>query len=1046
MRKVLLIACALVLTFGLTASLQAQTRVLKGVVTASLDGLPLPGVTILDKGTNTGTTTNVAGEYSISVSASSVLVFSFIGFATQEFTVGNLTELNITLDEDSSELSEVVVTSFGMQRDKKSLGYSVTQLSGDKFTESRAVNVGNALTGKVAGVNVTPPATGAAGSTRVVIRGGSSLGGADQPLYVVNGVPIESGNLGNAGMWGGNDAGDGLSSINADDIESITVLKGNTAAALYGARAANGVILITTKTGTSRKGIGVAINSNFTMDQVVDLTDFQRTYGQGQDGRKPSTQDEALNTATNGWGSRYDGSNTVQFDGQQRPYSFLGEDFNDFYRQGSTWNNSVALFGGNESTTYRFSFSNLKNNDVLPNSGFNRNVASINVNSKQGKFTLAVSGQYSKQDATNRPRLSDSPGNANFSMVLKPGNLPLDVMRGDPNKLGANPDGTELRYQNNPFQTNPYWAAYQWGRQDVTDRVFGNMSLRYDFTDWLYVQGRFGTDFQVRAEDGYEGYGTAFKARGSFNTSARTSRENNADMMIGFNKTFGNFDIDGFVGGNSLTRTSESKNGGGNDLVVPFFHSVTNVAAPGFGYGYTESGINSVFAAANVGYKNMLFLNLTARQDQFSTLSPTNNKVVYPSVGMSAVISDMVQLPDFVTFFKLRAGVAQVGGGGPDPYALNLNYGLVGAGHIGGASLGQINNGSIPNANLGPYLSSEWEIGTDIRFLENRIGLDMAYYKRRTSNDILNTGISATSGFGTTLVNIGELENRGIELLLNVTPFVGEFRWDISFNYARNISEVLSLGTNAAGDPIEFINLDESRVRRERIRHIVGQPLGMIAGFKHATFNGQPVYDANGYPVTTSGYETIAEGRHPVSGGITNNFSYKGFRLMFLIDFRAGGSMMSGTNFTAYQNGLHKNTLIGRDGNLTVTGVQRIGEKEHIPITKTIPADPTDPAKYLIDNYYERYAQVSENVVYDASFGKLREFSFGYTFTKSFLEKTPFESLSLSVVGRNLAILWSNVPNLDPEAAYTTSGGSQGLEFFSVPANRSIGFNLSANF
>jgi TonB-linked SusC/RagA family outer membrane protein len=1042
MRKVLSIAFALVLMMGLTTYAQAQTKVLKGVVTAESDGLPMPGVTILDKGNKTGTTTNIDGEYTISVSPSSVLVFSFIGFATQEFTVANLTELNVTLLEDANELSEVVVTSFGMQRDKKSLGYSVTQLSGDKFTESRAVNVGNALTGKVAGVNVTPPSTGAAGSTRVVIRGGSSLGGADQPLYVVNGVPIESGNLGNAGMWGGNDAGDGLSSINADDIESMTVLKGNTAAALYGARAANGVILITTKKGSSRKGIGVAVNSNFTFDQVVDRTDFQRTYGPGQDGRKPGTQDEALNTSTNGWGGRYDGTNTIQFDGEQRPYSFLGEDFNDFYRQGSTWNNSVALFGGNESTSYRFSFSNLANNDVLPNSGFDRNVASINVNSKQGKFTLAVSGQYSKQEASNRPRLSDSPGNANFSMVVKPGNIPLDVMRGDPNKFGANPDGSELRYQSNVFQTNPYWAAYQWGRQDVTDRVFGNMSLRYDFTDWLYVQARFGTDFQVRAEDSYEGYGTAFKPRGSFNTSARTSRENNTDIMLGFSKTFGDFDVDGFVGGNSLTRTAESKNGGGNDLVVPFFHSVTNVAAPSFGYGFSESGINSVFAAANVGYKNMVFLNLTGRQDQFSTLSPDNNKVFYPSVGMSAVISDMIKMPDFFTFVKLRGGWAQVGGGGPNPYALNLTYGLVGAGHIGGASLGQINNGSIPNANLGPYLSSEWEIGTDLRFLENRIGLDLAYYKRRTTDDILNTGISATSGFGSTTVNIGELENRGIEVLLNVTPFIGKFRWDISFNYARNISEVLSLGTNAAGEAIEFINLDESRVRRERIRHIVGEPLGMIAGFKQQQINGQPVYDANGYPVTTSGYETIAQGRHPVSGGITNNFTYRGFRLMFLIDFRSGGSMMSGTNYFAYQNGLHKNTLAGRDGSLTVTGVT----PEGAPGTWTIPADPSDPTKYLIDNYWQRYAQVSENVVYDASFGKLREFSFGYTFNKAFLEKTPFESLSLSVVGRNLAILWSNVPNLDPEAAYTTSGGSQGLEFFSVPANRSIGFNLSANF
>ncbi|GMQ29772.1 SusC/RagA family TonB-linked outer membrane protein [Algoriphagus confluentis] len=1041
MRKFLASAFLLVFTLGVVFSAQSQERVLKGVVTASSDGLPMPGVTILDKSNQRGTTTNVDGEYSISVTDQSVLVFSFIGFTSKEFTVGNQSELNVVLDEDASELQEVVVTSFGMQRDQKSLGYSVTQLSGDKFTESRAINLGNALTGKVAGVNVTPPSTGAAGSTRVVIRGGSSLTGNDQPLYVVNGVPIESGNLGSAGLWGGNDGGDGLSAINPDDIESLSVLKGNTAAALYGARAANGVIIITTKGGSARKGIGVSFNSNFTVENVVDETNFQRIYGPGQDGRRPLTQDEAINTATNGWGSRYDGAQSVQFDGQQRPYSYLGEDFSDFYSMGHTWNNSIALFGGNESTNYRFSFSNLTNEDVVPNAGYNRNVANISVNSKQGKFTLAVTGQYSKQEATNRPRLSDSPGNANFSMVVKPGNIPLDVIKGDPNKPGALPDGTELRYQSNVFQTNPYWAVYQWGRTDVTDRILGNMSLRYDFTDWLYAQGRFGTDYQVRTDDAFEAYGTAFKPRGSFNTTTRTIRENNADFMLGFEKSFGDFDLDGFVGSNIMRRTIESKNGGGNDLVVPFFHSVTNVAAPTFGYGFSELGINSYFAAANVGYKNMIFLNLTGRQDQFSTLAPENSKLFYPSVGLSAVISDMVKMPEFVTFAKLRGNWGQVGGGAPDPYALNLTYGLVGAGHLGG-NLGQINNGAIPNAALSPYISTEYEIGADIRFFQNRLGFDVAYYNRTTTDDILNTSISATSGFGATTINIGELQNRGIELLINATPLAGEFRWDISFNFANNQSEVLSLGTNAAGEPIEFINLDEARTRRERIRHIVGQPLGMIAGFKHQQINGQKVYDANGYPVTTPGYETIAEGRHPISGGLTNTFSYKGFRLMALIDFRQGGSVMSGTNYFAYQLGLHQNTLNGREGGLTVSGVT----PEGTPNTWNIPANPADPTEYRVDNYWQRYAQVTEYMVYDASFGKLREFSFGYTFPNSFIQKTPFQSLSLSLVGRNLAILWSKTPNIDPEAAYTTSGNAQGLEFFSVPANRSFGFNLSANF
>lgn len=1041
MRKILsfLWGLALILMFSFEAF--SQNRVVTGTVTSSSDGLPLPGVTVLDKTTQTGTTTDVDGKYSISANTNSVLVFSFIGFEAQEFVVGNQSVIDVTMGEDVSDLSEVVVTAFGMERDKKALGYSVTQVGGDKFTESRAINFGNALSGKVAGVNVTPPATGAAGSTRVVIRGGSSLTGNDQPLYVVNGIPIESGNLGNAGMWGGNDSGDGLSSINPDDIENISVLKGNAAAALYGARAANGVILITTKGGAQRQGIGVSVNSNITFDRVWDQTDFQRQYGPGIDGRRPTTQDEALNTGNNGWGAAYDGVPSVQFDGQQRPYAFTGEQLSDFFETSYTWNNSVALDGGNENANYRFSFSDLDNKDIVPNAGFKRRVINANINGKHGKFTLAATGQYSNQFAKNRPRLSDSPGNANFAMLVRPGNLPLDVMRGTTDKPGAQEDGTELRYQSNVFQTNPYWAAYQFFREDVTNRFLGNMSLKYDITDWLYVQGRIGLDFQSRVDRTSEPYGTAYKPLGDYNLTERTIREDNADLFIGFNKTFGDFDIDGFIGGNRMRRTAESLRGGGNDLVVPFFSSVNNVRAPSITYGFSELGINSYFGSANIGYKNMIFLNATARQDQFSTLTPENSKLFYPSVGLSAVISDMVTLPEVITFAKIRGSWGEAGGGAPNPYALNLTYGLVGAGHLG-ANLGQINNGSIPNSNLGPYRSSEYEFGADLRFFDNRVGLDIAYYNRTTRNDILATGISATSGFGSTTVNIGELNNRGIELLLNVTPVAREVRWDVSFNFANNISEVLSLGTNAAGEPIEFINLGQSRLMRENIRHIVGYPLGMIAGYKHLQVDGQPVYDANGFPVTTQGFETIAEGRHPISAGLSNTVTWKGFRLYALIDIRQGGHMVSGTNYFAYNNGLHQETLIGRDGNLTVSGVTANGEAN----TWTIPANPNNPSEYLIDQYWQRYAMVTENIVYDASFAKLREFSFGYTFPSTMTSKTPFNNLSLSFVGRNLALLWSNIPNVDPESAYAVDGNSQGLEYFGLPTNRSFGFNLSANF
>ncbi len=1042
MNKLLLFLLALTTSFMLQHEVYAQSRTLTGRVVDST-GEPIPGVNVLNKQASSGTTTDLDGRFSISVTNNSNLSFSFIGFVAQNILVGNQSTMNVVLKEDLSDLAEVVVTSFGMEKDKKALGYSVTQVSGDRFTESRAINLGNALTGKIAGVNVSPPATGAGGSTRVVIRGGSSLTGNDQPLYVVNGMPIETGNLGSAGMWGGNDGGDGLASLNPDDIESISVLKGNAAAALYGARAANGVVLITTKSGKSRKGIGVSINSNVTVDRAWDLTDYQKVYGPGRDGTIAKTADEAIEIGQGHWGTKYNGAPSLQFDGVSRPYAHTGEGINDFYRSGLTLNNSVALSGGNETGTYRFAYSDLLNEDIMPNAGFKRKVLNVNVNSKLGnKLTFDMSGQYSNQIAKNRPRLSDSPGNANFAVLNKPGNLPFSAMRGTGDKLGANEDLTELRYQQNVFQTNPYWAAYQFFRQDITDRILGKVSLKYDITDWLYIMGRAGTDFQSRKEDSSEPYGTAYKPRGDYNVTNRSIRENNFDLFLGANKTIGDISIDAMLGANRMRRTIEGLRGGGNDLVVPFFHSVRNVAAPTTSYDFQELGIDSYFGSANFGYKNFLFLNMTARQDQFSTLSPENSKLFYPSFGTSFVLSDVIEMPKAITFTKFRASWGQTGGGAPNPYALNLTYGLVGAGHLG-ASLGQINNGSIPNDNLKPYTSTEYEFGVDFRFLENRVGLDVAYYNRTTTNDILPTGISATSGFGTTLVNIGELRNRGLELLLNVTAIQSrDFKWDVSLNYANNRSMVLNLGNNAKGEPIQFINLDESRLRRERIRHIVGQPLGMITGFKHKEINGQKVYDNDGMPVWTDGYETIGEGRHPITGGLTNNISYKGFKLMALLDMRYVGNLVSGTNYFAYTNGLHKETLVGRETGITVSGVNTAGE----PKTWNILANSASPSTYLVDNYYARYAQVTENIVYDASFIQLRELSFGYTIPRKLLDKTPFEAASVSIVGRNLALLWSNVPNIHPESAYTVSGNAQGLEFFAMPVTRNFGFNLNLNF
>lgn len=1038
-----LIVLVLLCLFG-PVDVAGQDRRVAGKV-SNEDGSPLPGVNVIVKSNpSNGTITDAEGNFSVSVPGEdATLVFSFIGLATKEVVVGTQTSINVTMEENLQTLNEVVVTSFGIEKEKKALGYSVTQVDGDKFTESRAINVGTALTGKIAGVNVSPPATGAAGSSRVVIRGGSSLKGNDQPLYVVNGMPIESGNMGQAGMWGGNDAGDGLASINPDDIESISVLKGNAAAALYGARAANGVILINTKSGSSGKGIGITVNSNMTIDNVVDYTDFQKTYGPGFDGKAATNALEARDVGGSHWGKPYDDSSVIQFDGVSRPYSHLNEGLKDFYRTGATLNNSVALSGGNETGSYRFAFSDLKNDDVMPNAGFNRRVANISLNSKLKKFTFDLTGQYSWQKAKNRPRLSDSPGNANYAVMTKPATLPFDVMKGSASKYGALEDGNELQYQGSVYLTNPYWAAYQFHREDVTNRVFGKAGIRYDFTDWLYVMGRIGIDYQNRIDDGYEPYGTAYKPRGSYNETNKTQQELNTDIMLGFQKDVGDFSFDALVGGNRMRKYYKMLGGGGDNLVVPFFHSITNVAAAAVSFEYTEQGINSIFGSANIGFRDYAFLNLTARQDQFSTLSPENSKLFYPSVGTSIVLSDIVQLPSLFTFAKLRASWGMTGGGAPNPYALALTYNLVGSGHMGG-SLGTITNGSIPYAGLKPYESNEFEIGADVRFFGNRLGIDVAYYNRKTTDDILDRSISALSGFNSTTINIGEMSNRGLELLINGTPISKpNFAWDVTVNFARNISEVLNLGVDAAGEPIKFINLDGSRLQREVIRHIVGEQLGMIAGYKQLTVDGKPVYDDNGYPVRSTAFETIATGRHPISAGLTNTFTYKGFRLNFLLDMRYGGHVMSATNAVAYSSGLHKETAEARTNGLTVSGVDAEGNDR----TWTIPATATDDnGSYLIDNYYSRYAQITENVVYDASFIKLRELSLGYTFPTALLSKTPFQSASISLVGRNLWLMWSKVDNIDPESAYTTGNTTTGLEYFAMPATRSAGINISLGF
>jgi TonB-linked SusC/RagA family outer membrane protein len=1055
---------SLFLLLAFSQAVLAQQRVVTGTVTDQ-DGVALPGVSIVVKGTATGTNTDALGKYTISASSTDVLHFSFIGYAVQEITVGNRSAIDVTLSTDVEQLGEVVVTALGVTRSTKALQSSVTKVPGISLTSARENNFGASIQGRVAGVNVSKAGTGPAGASRVIIRGNKSLGGSNQPLYVVDGIPMDNTMGGQSGVWGGTDQGDGLSSLSPDDIESITVLKGASAAALYGSRGGFGVINITTKKGIARKGIGIEFNSNYVFEQAINYMDLQREYGNGglansdlndptspRVGSKPTTQAQAFDWES-AWGAKLDGSSTIMWDGISRPYSYAGDNWKRFFRTGNSFTNSIALTGGSDKQNFRFSFADLRSNAVIPNSGFNRKNLTLTTNGKFGKkITFGAKVMYSNEEAKNRPMVSDSPGNGVQAVMLMAPNYNIDDMRGDPNKLGAVPEGVttvdnkrvgeELQKSPNLWGQNPWWAAYQFINSDTRDRFITSGQMRFDITSFLYVQGRVGMDYFVQKTKGLVPQGTGYQLGGSANEGLHWTREINQEWTLGFDKAFGKINVNAFVGGNKMTRKNEDVTANGSAFNVPFFTSVNNTSSQNFGYGYGAQGINSLFGSAELSYGGFLYLTGTARNDWFSVLNPKSNHKLYPSVGASFIFTDAFKnLPEVLSFGKLRASWGQVATANVGAYAGNLTYGLNGQGHLGIPMAGYSSGSNIPNPDLVPALSTELEFGTELKFMKNRLGLDFTYYSQKTTDDILNATISIGSGFSSTSINIGELSNKGIEVLLTATPVQGDFTWDFSLNLAKNKNKVIALNPG-----INSLGLDEPRTRTVRISHIVGYPFGMITGWVQKTdANGNRVYTSDhGQPVQSDEYEILGNGVADLTGGFNNSLSYKGLNLTFLIDFKFGGDIYSGTNVRLLEAGLTKESLIGRDGNLTVTGVTQNGTNTdgtpiYEPFSKTLTEEEAQ-------DYWGNVGERDEaHFIFDASFLKLRQFTFGYDFPASFLSNTPIKTLGLSFVARNLAILYKNVPNVDPESSYQ-SGSSQGLDYFGVPTTRTYGFNLRVTF
>ena len=1031
-----------------------------GVVTDE-KGEAIIGASIQVKGTTSGTITDINGEFSLPSETGRTLVISYIGYQSAQQKVTEKL-MKITLSESAVAVDEIVVTALGIRKEKKALAYSVTEIKGEDMNRVKVANLATGLAGKVAGVNVSKPASGIMGSSRIVIRGNGSLNGSNQPLYIIDGIPMDNSNYGQANQWGGSDGGDGISSINSEDIESMSVLKGGTAAALYGSRAANGAIVITTKRGNVGR-VKLEYNLSYTNDRLTFKNDdLQWEYGCGARGMNPETL--AYNTAVQqagamglpesmiptlvekiaptlaqqmgmlSFGGKLDGSDVMQFDGVRRPYTAAGKDnFKNFYQDAWALTNNIAISGGSNKIQFRIAVGDQRYHDLMPNSKLERNNITLSFNSKLDEhLTIKANVMYVRERAKNRPGLGDLPMNANASLYMLPPNIDVRNL-----EKRVNDDGTEYLPTGQTYIGNPYFIAYDHSQKDSKDRVIGSVEAQYNFTPNWYLRGRAGGDMINRRSESITPYGTATDVDGSISHNSIYNGEFNVEAIAGYTNSFKDnlFTVDAFVGWNTMGTWYNSTSANGDGFIQPGFNVIGNTGVTTGGENHSESYINSLFGQAEFSYKSMLYLTFTGRNDWFSALSykgkTSPNHIFYPSVGLGFIVSEAVKLPEWIPFLKLRGSWAQ-SGGSVGAYNLGLTYGF--NQKFGNYPIGSIGSSIIPNLNLKPLTSISYEGGFEARFLNNRLGVDFTYYVRNTKDDIVDAGVSFASGYNGVRINAGKVNNRGIELLLTAMPVkTKDFTWNTSLNFSYNKSEVKKIT-----DEIDEFILETARTGHDGdncgpayIYHQVGEPYGIIKGIAYKRNDKGEIMYQNGLPMQ-DGIKKLGETVAPYTLGFSNSFTYKGFNVSFLIDAKIGGDIFSMTNAHMYSFGRHAKTLPGREGGVVGQGVKEDG------IT------PND-VKVDAMTYYMGVAGITEEFVYDASFVKLRELSVGYDFPQSWIKKLGMSALTLSVVGRNLWNIYDKVPLVDPESSFS-NGNAQGFESYGLPASRSIGFNLNVKF
>jgi TonB-linked SusC/RagA family outer membrane protein len=1054
----------------------AQEKTVSGTVSDNSGGLP--GVSVAIKGTQKGTQTDFDGKYSIKAKVGDVLIFSSLGYETVEKTVGAASKIDVTLKEGGEVLDEVVVTALGIKRDRKSLGYATQAVKGESVSKVKSSNFVNSLSGQIAGLDVKTSGT-LGGSTNVVIRGNSSILGNNQALFVIDGIPVGNGNTNSTNQKtgrGGYDYGNAASDINPDDIESINVLKGAAASALYGSRAANGVIMITTKKGRKRDGIGVTINSTFMVSNAdkSTLPTYQKSYGAGYgafyddptgyfgladvngDGNPdlttPFTEDASYGAAFDPnlnvyqWNSIFPQLSTYQ---QATPWVAGANDPNYVWGNGSTAVNSVSLEGGSDTSTFRLGITNMTQDGNLPNSQIKRNTITYTGTQKfSDKFNASFNITYTKTNGKGRYGTGYDANNV-MQQFRQWWQVNVDVAEQERAYWATKENitwNTNSAFDLTPiYSDNPYWTFYENFETDVRNRYFGNFVLNYEVNDWISLLGRFTFDTYSELQEERTNVGSS-------NVSSYTRYNNNVseynyDFIATFNRKLNDkLNLDGNVGfslrRNEWSSINATTNGGLNLAgLYSLSNSVSAINAP------TEyeavQMVDGFFGRATLGYDNKAYLEATFRRDRNSSLPKAANTYNYWSITGSIILSEYFQR-DWLNFAKLRANYGTVGAG-TVPYRVFNTYGIgTPFGGVGTAS----NPGVKNNLNLRPEQQKNWEVGLEGSVMDRRLGFDITYYQAKNIDQITSVPVSNATGYTSVLLNAGTIQNKGVELQLNGTPIKNDdFQWDVNLNWARNRNKVLSLA-----DGIQNLELGSFQ-GGVSINAAPGSPVGLIRGtsvVRHA--NGQPIVLQTGsgsrigkYQVSATNNEIIGDINPDWTGGIRNSFSYKNFDFSFLIDVQSGGDVFSLDTWYGYGTGLYDFT----------TGTNDLGN----PIRNTIangggvilpgvaPDGTPNTVRASADNFANPWGwarSANSQHVYDASFIKLREMSLTYNFDSSTLGKA-FKSASLSLIGRNLWIINKNVPFADPEAGLS-SGNIQGYQSGSYPAIKEIGASLKLKF